>query len=105
MICTYVCLFGNKEVPRVGGSVFATQDYEEAYCTSLFVTPKKTPLLSSIGTDMFEDSWFQLEGAPWRPLRHPLDAIRHGFNYVQYKLTRSQVSSCFYSCHLLRLYY
>lgn len=44
---------------------------------------------------MYEDSWFQLEGAPWRPLRHPVDAVRHAFNYVQYKITRAQVSmSC-----------
>lgn len=52
---------------------------------------------------MFEDSWFQLEGAPWRPLRHPLDAVRHAFNFVQYKLTRSQVISCFYRFHRSRI--
>lgn len=47
---------------------------------------------------MYEDSWFQLEGAPWRPLRHPVDAVRHAFNYVQYKITRAQVSmSCIIS--------
>lgn len=41
---------------------------------------------------MYEDSWFQLEGAAWRPFRHPLDAVRHGFNFMQYKLRQSQVS-------------
>lgn len=45
-----------------------------------------------VGTDMYEDSWFQLEGAAWRPFRHPIDAVRHGFNFMQYKLRQSQVS-------------
>lgn len=45
-----------------------------------------------IGTDMYEDSWFQLEGAAWRPFRHPIDAVRHGFNFMQYKLRQFQVS-------------
>lgn len=45
-----------------------------------------------LGTDMYEDSWFQLEGAAWRPFRHPIDAVRHGFNFMQYKLRQSQVS-------------
>lgn len=41
---------------------------------------------------MYEDSWFQLEGAAWRPFRHPIDAVRHGFNFMQYKLRQFQVS-------------
>lgn len=49
-------------------------------------------LRSPIGTDMYEDSWFQLEGAAWRPFRHPIDAVRHGFNFMQYKLRQFQVS-------------
>lgn len=40
---------------------------------------------------MYEDSWFQLEGAAWRPFRHPFDAVRHGFNFMQYKLRQNQV--------------
>lgn len=47
--------------------------------------------LARPGTDMYEDSWFQLEGAAWRPFRHPIDAVRHGFNFMQYKLRQSQV--------------
>lgn len=49
-------------------------------------------VITCAGTDMYEDSWFQLEGAAWRPFRHPLDAVRHAFNFLQYKLRRSQVS-------------
>lgn len=40
---------------------------------------------------MFGDSWFQLEGAAWRPFRHPLDAVRHAVNFVIYKITDAQV--------------
>ncbi|CAN0522232.1 unnamed protein product, partial [Ectocarpus sp. 8 AP-2014] len=51
------------------------------------------------GTDMYEDSWFQLEGAAWRPFRHPIDAVRHGFNFMQYKLRQSQVGPLGKSTH------
>ncbi|CAM9496611.1 unnamed protein product [Hapterophycus canaliculatus] len=48
---------------------------------------------------MYEDSWFQLEGAAWRPFRHPIDAVRHGFNFMQYKLRQSQVGPLGKSSH------
>eukprot|EP00904_Undaria_pinnatifida_P006621 jgi/Undpi1/3089/HiC_scaffold_15.g06463.m1 len=51
------------------------------------------------GTDMYEDSWFQLEGAGWRPFRNPIDAVRHGFNFMQYKLRQFQVGPLGKSTH------
>ncbi|CAM9468076.1 unnamed protein product [Laminaria digitata] len=51
------------------------------------------------GTDMYEDSWFQLEGAGWRPFRNPIDAVRHGFNFMQYKLRSFQVGPVGKSTH------
>lgn len=43
------------------------------------------------GSDMFGDSWFQLEGAGWHPFRHPVEAILHAVNFVQYIMQHKQV--------------
>lgn len=43
------------------------------------------------GSNMYGDSWFQLEGAGWHPFRHPLEGILHAIYFVQYILQHKQV--------------
>ncbi|CAM9639240.1 unnamed protein product [Chrysoparadoxa australica] len=43
------------------------------------------------GLDPFQNTWFQLEGANWNLLRHPIDSIAHAINYIEYKVGGVQI--------------
>eukprot|EP01006_Ploeotia_vitrea_P036036 TRINITY_DN65959_c5_g3_i1.p1 TRINITY_DN65959_c5_g3~~TRINITY_DN65959_c5_g3_i1.p1 ORF type:complete len:599 (+),score=240.77 TRINITY_DN65959_c5_g3_i1:2-1798(+) len=54
-------------------------------------TVLQTLLIGEGGRAARENTWFQLEGSQWHPMRHPFQSVVHAMNYVQYKLTDRQV--------------
>jgi len=48
-------------------------------------------LLTGRQVDPPQRSWFQVEGAEWSPLKHPLDSLLHLLNWIRYKVTGLQV--------------
>jgi hypothetical protein len=96
----------NTQYGLPAGELLQTLLLGEIESSDVQLWVRRQPTLASpgcaahtVGLAQGPDSWFQLEGAEWDPLHHPVRSLVHIINYFEYKATGRQIGPLCTSRH------